>query len=343
MSYKKEFLDQIIEINKLLNDNKENDLSTLQKIKDYLNSIKSIGYFSSDTWNIQLRKELYKFGEFFEEKNPEKVFTLINDEITSSLNDSELEILEFIKTEVFINFFTEEESIIYLKEIIDKYKMNPEFRNTLSLLYKQKSDIKQAIKYAKQALKIEPNNNVWLDSLYQLEYGFGKKLIEEKKHDEANEFLKEIVNSNFYKKNRNSHYQNFFIFLRQRNDDQLLIESKLLEIDKSSKKEIESLFEKSRIKIIELLGFFTAIIAFIFGAITITVKTDLQSALVLITSFGLIMLIFILALSIVFIKTDKKIYEDKRFYLLIFILFINISLIYLGNPLTELLKTIWKI
>jgi hypothetical protein len=338
MSYKKEYLDKLIEINKLIKINIE-DLTTLQKVESYLKSIKSIGTFSSQNWNIEWRKQVYKFGEEFKEKNPDKIFNFINREIESSTNDSQIEVLEFIKSEVYLNFFTTDESIEYLLELNKRFNLNPEFKNSLSILYNQKGNDEFQCKYLKQALKIEKNNLDWLESIYQKEYAIGKELIFKKKHNEANKFILDIINSEFYKNYRSHEYQNFFIFLLQRNDDQLLIETKLSEINESSKGKIEDLFERSRIKIIEILGFFTAIIAFIFGAITITVKFELPSALILMSSFGLMMIIFVLMLSILFIDSKKKLLEDKRIWGLIIILLINISLFYLSKPLIEIIKS----
>lgn len=340
MNYKKEYLTQIIEITQLIQANKGNDKTTIDQIKEYLRNIKSLGSFSPENWKQEWRKAIYKFGEEFKEKSPENVFNCINEEINLSKEQSEIEVLEFIKSEIFLNFFTLDESIDYLLEVSNKFNLNPDFKNSLAILYDAQGNQQLYCKYQKQAIKIEKNNTDWLESIYHKEYNIGKELIKKKKHKEANKFIQDIIDSNFYKNYRSQDYQNYFIFLQQRNDDQLLIENKLAEIDKASKIEINNLFEKSRLKIIEILGFFTAIIAFIFGAITITVKTELTSALILTTSFGLIMLIFTLALSIVFINTDKELMRDKRFWTLIIILLINISLIFLASPLTRFLKTI---
>jgi len=343
MSYKKQYLTEILEITELIQNNKEEEKNTIDKIKKYVKTIKSLGSFSNENWRKEWRLAIYKFGEEFNEKNPEKIFHSLNEEIDLSIENSEKEVLEFIKSEIFINFFTLDESIDYLQELSKEFNLNPDFKNSLSILYSKKGNQELSCKYLRQAIKIDKTNTDWLESIYQKEYHIGKELIREKKHEEANIFISNILDSNFYKNYRSQEYQNFFIFLQQRNDDQLLIENKLLEIDKASKIEINNLFEKSRVKVIEILGFFTAIIAFIFGAITITIKAELPSALILISSFGLVMLVFILALSIVFIKSEKRIIHDKRFWTLVVILLINISLIFLAPILSKLIKNITEL
>jgi hypothetical protein len=83
------------------------------------------------------------------------------------------------------------------------------------------------------------------------------------------------------------------------------------------------------------LGFFTAIIAFVFGTITITVKLNLQASLILISAFGLIMIVFALCLSILFVKSEKKWFEDKRFWVLTLIVFLIFLIVRLGNSLVN--------
>jgi tetratricopeptide (TPR) repeat protein len=338
--YKKEFLEKIIKINTLLDKEKEITEATYEKIKLYLNEIKELGKFSPNSWKKEWRKEIYNFGEHFKEVNPEKVFGLINEIIESTKELSKIEVLEFIKSEVFVNFFTDEESIEYLKSLILKFKLNPEFKNSLAIQYSILGKDDLYCKFLKQALKLDKKNEEWLDLIYRTEYFIGEKLISEKKHEEAENFIQDIIDSNFYKDYRSNEYQNFFIFLKQRNDDQLLIENKLSEINKSSKKLIEELFDKSRIKVIEILAFFIAIIAFIFGAVSISIKLELSSALVLMSSFGFAMIIFSLTMSLVFIKSEVPLLKDKRLWALIIILLINISIIFLSPIMVNLIEAL---
>lgn len=342
MSFKKEFLENIIKLNTLIGEEKIITDTTNDKIKTYLNEVKILGTFSTDNWEIVWRKEIYKFGEYFKETNPEKVFIILEELIESTSEKSEIEVLEFIKSEIFLNFFTSEETIEYLERLTQEFRLNPEFKNSLAQQHKANDRKDLHCKLLRQALKLDKKNQDWLDAIYNAEYGIGKALISDKKHKEAGIYIQEIINSKFYEEYHSYEFQNFFIFLKQRNDDQLLIETKLNDISISSKTLIEDLFDKSRLNVIEILGFFTAIIAFIFGTVTISVSLELSSALVLMTSFGFVMIVFILTLSLVFVNSQSPLLTDKRLWTLVIVLLINISIIFLNPQLVKIIETLTK-
>lgn len=340
MSFKNEYLEEILALNIIINQEKEISPVTIESIKNYLISIKELGKFSPSSWNHEWRKAIYKFGEHFKVLSPEKLFDVLDELISTSSSEFEIEVLEFVKIEVFLNFFTSDETIEYLENLVSRFRLNPEFKVSLAIFYLKEGKNELYSNYLRQALKLDKKNKDWLDSIYKHEYSHGKELIGKKKHEEADSYIQGIIDSKFYEDYYSSEYQNFFIFLKQRNDDQLLIENKLSDIQNSSKILIDDLFDKSRVKIIEILGFFTAIIAFIFGAVTISISLDLSSALILMCSFGFAMIVFILAISLAFTRPQTTIFKDKRMWVLIVILLINISLIFLSPRLVQIIDAL---
>lgn len=320
----KKHISEIKEITSILEKGKIDD-NLINLFKVHLQNLEQIEWKSENLWI----SEIYNFGEQFNNKNPEKFFEILN----SNIKNGNEELYCFIKSEIYINFFDLESSIEYLLGLVKKYELNSDFSHSLSVLYQKLEKWELASKYLRNAIKISNKRN-WIDELYLIEYNLATKLIEKKNHSEAKLFLENIVNSNFYKNKGKNDLQNYFIFLKQRNEDQLLIEEKLITISEKSENTIKELFEKSRLKTIEMLSFLIAIVAFIFGSVNFISKSNnLKQSLLLIFSFGLSLLIFSLTISLIFNNKKIVFWKEIRLYLIIFLLLIISSLIIFSEHL----------
>lgn len=99
------------------------------------------------------------------------------------------------------------------------------------------------------------------------------------------------------------------------------VEKSKKEIDKKTRL-IEDKIEKERIKSVEILGIFGAIIAFLFstvqiGVIAIRIDLELGDALFLTSGVALVLLGFIVALHLIIIEKRKKLLFYLFFFLVI--------------------------
>ncbi|MCK4678943.1 MAG: hypothetical protein KAT48_12485, partial [Bacteroidales bacterium] len=110
------------------------------------------------------------------------------------------------------------------------------------------------------------------------------------------------MESKIYK--RDMAYNNWILALTYRLKDSKQFESRLSSAENDFKQMIKTETEKESKRLIEILGFFSAIVAFILASVAISNPFSFEDALMFNISLGIILLIFVLVISLLFSQKD---------------------------------------
>ncbi len=99
-------------------------------------------------------------------------------------------------------------------------------------------------------------------------------------------------------------YNNWILALTYRLKDSKQFESRLSSAENDFKQMIKTETEKESKRLIEILGFFSAIVAFILASVAISNPFSFEDALMFNISLGIILLIFVLVISLLFSQKD---------------------------------------
>lgn len=304
------FINEIKEIIKQL---ETNNCETAYGLLDtHLENIKDIGPYNKNTWKVEYRESVYRLGNLSSDPD---YFYNINEILSKFFNlYGKREIFCFFHSEIIWNFF--EQDNFYNKEIlhsyIKEYPHNPEFHHTYSHYLEKNKSLEQSMFELKIAIKIERNKNFSFSYLAKINLLFGDYL--KKSVNKAQSFLEEekkYLNSNNFI--NNLHRMDLIIFLQRAEDrirDHLLIEEKL----ELAKKDLENSIQIQQRKIIEVLGVFSAIVAFILTNINIASENlKIKDMLMLMLGMALVLLIFVISISFLF---GKRYRYNSKFYFL---------------------------
>jgi|GEM_PF-5610040 len=277
-----------------------------------IKEIKNIGSYNSNTWSEAFCEKIYDLGKLLANKMP----ILIEDlrkEIAAS-NQVEQEILCFIESEILINSwqYTDPRTNELILNISKKYIYNPEFIHDLGHIEYVKKNYLAAINYYNQALNLAPKNETFRRRVFNSEMQYIESFIEGEEFDEAEDYVTALVTKGTYKDD--FAYSNWLQAIRSRIKDHKLIRSTLINKGKQIEDRVETKLERERFKAIELIGVFTAIIAFIFTTISFTKSFSFRETILLEITAGLILILFVLILSLIFQKSKRKVIGDIRFY-----------------------------
>jgi Mn2+/Fe2+ NRAMP family transporter len=103
-------------------------------------------------------------------------------------------------------------------------------------------------------------------------------------------------------------------------------------LEEQFEKNINHALDSDRKRIIEILGFFSAIIAFILSTVSIGKNYKYIEALNFMLGLGIILVLFALTMSLFFNRNEKKLlYKDYKFWILIIALIAMLLLILTNN------------
>ncbi len=330
MAYDENFIIDLEEITELIKEKKINgEDEALSKFEKYLISIQSIGKFSVETWNRNWRTKIWDFGTLFKNQDPIQFLQIIEVKL-ESIDIINKEVLEFLRSEIIVTFLPDKECKSQLEKLIKVYSYNPEFRHTLGHYYLSEKEYILAIEEYKLASKIEPTNNYYLKNRFNTEWQYLNLTIKNGEYQIGKDYVNLIFAENFYQKKHTTYY-NTFVDLYQRFEDHILFQEKLFSLEIEFKEKMKSELENERKSVIEILGFFSAIMAFILSTVSIGKNYSFQEAIYFIIALGVILILFVSALSTLFATTERKIYKDKNFWILLiglltlFVLLLNIE------------------
>ncbi|MBW0176623.1 hypothetical protein [Sediminibacterium sp.] len=322
---------ELVKAKKIVGEN-----AALSKFTLYLDTVQSIGSFNLQNWRLDWRKKIWAFGELFKDLNPSVFLASLDDKLIAPAVTNK-EVLEFIRSEIIVNFLPDNECKKQLENLIEKYPLNPEFRHTLGHYYGRENSYLLAISEYKLALKIEPSNSVYLKHRFSAEHSYLTRLIAEGEYQKGKEYLKLVFDENFYI-NMDATYHNGLVDFNARIDDHLIFQTKLKTMESDFKNKVKEELDNERKRIIEVLGFFSAIVAFILSTVSIGKNFSFLEATYFIVALGLILILFAITLSVLFSSKKAELIKDKKFWILI----VGIILLFLFIQATEAIAKLFN-
>ena len=327
MTYNQEYL---INLEKVINLIKQDKISeSLPIFKNYLDTL-YIGRYSVLEWNQGWRRKVYEFGELFKTKDAGSLINTINEYLkTKSLEESEA--AQFIYSEIIWNYFPKEESYAadILKGLIKKYPPNPEFHHSYSHFLEDKGNYALSIVESFFAFKIEPENDVFYGTCFNKCKKYFNVLLLKGKTSEAEDIISKM--QDITKDRKDPLFNNIIVSLKDRLADHKIINKRIEGIAEIAQRAVE----KERGRIIEIMGFFVAILGFVFININLATSSfKFNEILLLMLGMGLMLSFFATLISILF-RTNKNIgnfYKDSRFWVLIIFIILFITFICTYSP-----------
>lgn len=312
----------------------------LEKFNTYLDTIQDIGPFDPINWRQDWRRKVWKLGVEFKNLNPQQFLRHIDDKL-ALLTTTNKEVIEFIRSEIAFNFLPDNECKKQIEKLIEKYTLNPEFRNTLGHFYGRENKSLLAIAEYKLALKIEPNNFAYIRNRFIKEHEYLNKLISEGKYTTGQAYIESVFSEKFYKE-VSTFYHNAFVDLKLRIADHLIFQGKIKELEKEFKNKLQEELNSERKRIIEVLGFFSAIVAFILSTVSIGKNFSFIEAVYFIVALGIILILFAVALSTLFSSTKTALFKDKKFWILTVGLILLFLFIITTDTISNIIKHLTK-
>lgn len=292
-----------------------NENGALSKFLIYIKFVQEIGTYDSTQWKVEWRNKVWALGEEFKKINPQRFIAIIDNEI-SNQNHINIEVLDFIKSEIIFNYLPEIECKKQLEKLIELYPLNPEFRHTLGHFYSRELKYLKAINEYKLALKIEPKNNSYLKSLFSVENDYLNNLIQIKEFKTGLEYSKLVYDEAFYKE-KSIIYHNSIVGFYSRFSDHLLFQKSLKNLETDFRDKMNEELQSERKRIIEVLGFFSAIVAFILSTVSIGKNFSFTEAVYFIACLGIVLILFASSISILFSKQQQDLLKDIKFWIMI--------------------------
>jgi tetratricopeptide (TPR) repeat protein len=302
----------------------------LEKFKLHISTVKNLGRFSTKTWNPSWREAVYNFGGQFISLNPIEFLIILKEEKEKS-NKDECETLDFYYSEIDYNSLPNDTWVPRIKKLIEKYPYNPEFRHSYAHSLLNNNKCKEAIEQYGYALDKDKDNNHFLSSLFNSYIKHLNNLLAESKHNEGIILINKLLKDNTFRKE--PHYHNSLIGFNQRLDDQIAFNKKLNEAEKSIKEIVKNETQKGQNRIIEILGFFSAIMAFIFSTISIGKNFKFEEAIIFNISLGLTLLIFVLVINLLFSNKKIKLSDFRIGLIVVIVLSLLLIVAKFGIPI----------
>lgn len=285
-------------VSKIINKIKDCSI-TEQELRDFFETDYKNNSVPCDQWNKDWIKSVYELGNVFSDKDAGLILRVIEDVKSRS---SEKEVFDFIYSEIIWNFFEQNNEYIKntFKEFLLKYPTNPEFHHSYSHYLENNKNYDQALFEAKTACRLDGDNILFqYNYLHKIKTYFNflleKGSLEKARTllKEGKEFLDSVIKPGLGR-------WEFFSSLSSMEDrlhDYEAIDKKV----KFFEKEIQNTIKIEQRVLIEILGIFSAIIAFILTNITIFVSSlTPREAMYLMIGLAIVLLIFVMSLSFLF-------------------------------------------
>ncbi|MBP6857616.1 MAG: hypothetical protein KBC11_00245 [Candidatus Pacebacteria bacterium] len=297
----------------ILSDNDE-----LIAFKKYVKDISAISpaMFSNQNWPKTWRQEVYSFGEVFEKKDAGPyIYEARFYTEQSTMN----EIVSFIYSEIIWNYFERagEYNREILKKLIDSFPHNPEFHHTYGHFLNENKNREKALFEYQRAINIDPVNITFISSYYACLKDFFEDLINKHSLDQAEQLLDKTFSYLKEKKildipRTGRDIQARLASLKDRITDHKAIDKQVIYFQK----EIENTIRVEQRRLIETLGIFSAILAFIITNVSIGLSNlGVKEMMFLMFGMALVLLIFAVAISYLFgpkLRHKPKFYHFKR-------------------------------
>jgi len=331
MKYNPKYNRDLLEIIKLIEENKiHGQGEALDKFQLHIKEIIKLGRFASNTWVHDWRASVYDLGTKFKKLNPIDFLNALTTEKTGK-NKDEQEILDFYFSEIEFNTLPDESCTSKMRDLVVKYPYNPEFRHTFGHFYSRIKEYEKAIEQYKFAFDKDKTNKSFVDSLFFTYQRYLETLIDNSEYQKGLELCEQLTKDKiFWDK---AIYHNYLFGLKERFKDYILLNEKIDNAEIKIKEIISKETQKGQVKIIEILGFFTAIIAFIFSTVSIGKNFKFEEAIIFNIALGLTLMSFVLMLNLIFSSKTIKFTDPKLLMLIVIIMSLLLIVTKFGVPL----------
>ena len=128
------------------------------------------------------------------------------------------------------------------------------------------------------------------------------------------------MNSGFYLKQPvelgGINYVNKLYEVGLRIDDHIAFQQRLKILESDFKSKMTTELENERRRIVEVLGFFSGIIAFILSTVSIGKNFNFTQAIYFVISLGIVLILFTSSISVMLTENKGKYYKSPTFWLL---------------------------
>jgi len=316
MPYKLEYLTNLNDIISLVQQKRLTEASA--DFKNYVDRLE-IGAYEPTVWNKNWRVKVYNFGVLFKSNDAGEFIKIINEAKNDIRKKDFVESLEFIYSEIMWNFFSPKEmenscTADILKSLVKKYQFNPEFHNSYSKFLSIKGNHNLAADESLVAFKLETDNNYFYSASFNMYKKYFDYSLKKNRTDEAEKALDKM--RAIVKIRKSITYKNTIVFLRDRLNDHKIIDNKIGDIKEIANNEVNKAINKERAKLIEMMGFFVAILGFVFIFINLSVsQLRFDEILLIMLGMALILSFFATLISILF-KPMRNLREEPRIWLL---------------------------
>lgn len=313
MAYKDKYLNDLNEIIKLINEEKIiGKDGAIEKFKLHVKDVVNIGRFSPIDWDENWRKSVYKFGIKFKEIDPVEFLKTLH-ESSLLLHKDQQEVLDFYCSEIEYNSLSEDICTKRFEELIQKHPYNPEFRHTLGHFYVEKKMYVNAIEQYRFAFNKDKMNDTFESTLFNTYKIYCDTLIEKEEYVAALNVCDKLLDEALFKESVN--FNNILLSTKDRIKDYIVLNKKIIKAEEDLKSKVEEATKSWQFKTIEILSFFSAIIAFIFSTISIGKNFNFIQALVFNIALGFTLLLFVLVLNLIFSERNSIKKSDFRIIL----------------------------
>lgn len=331
MPFKEKYNTDLKYIITLIDQNKINgNNEALEKFKIHINEVIDIGRFSIIEWKNNWRKTVYDFGEKFKDKDPVDFLKILT-ELKENLQKDQKEVIDFYYSEIDCNSLPIETSVKRFEKLIDKYPYNPEFRNTLGHFYLEKYEYEKAIEQYEYARIKDKNNPSFKKTLFDCYRTYLESLLDSSNYEKGLNICGKLIKEKTFWGGGTLH--NVIIGLQERFKDYLILNEKIEKAEKTIKEIIAKETQNGQMKIIEILGFFTAIIAFIFSTISIGKNFNFNEAIIFNISLGITLLIFVFSINLLFSRKPIEKLDYRILLIIVFILSLLLIVTKFGIPI----------
>lgn len=280
----------------------------------HIDEVSELSRFSKETWKYSWRKTVYAFGTKFKSIDPIDFLKILTKKKKDLDKDSQ-EVLDFYYSEIEVNSLPEDTCTSNIEILIQKYPYNPEFRHTFGHFCQRKKQYLKAIEQYRFALE-KDKNSTYVGSLYGAYSRYFEELFEKSEYENGYQICDALVQEMILSGFNDNFYQIKMINNRDRFKDYINLNKVIKEANKMVEDKIAKEANIGQLKIIEVLGFFTAIIAFVFSTVSFGTKFEFREAILFNISLGIVLIIFTLVISLLFSKKDIK-KSDSRIWILV--------------------------
>ena len=164
-------------------------------------------------------------------------------------------------------------------------------------------------------MRLDASNNSYQNSVFSADQTYLDNLLEKSQYEIGNKYIDKLIEDNEYTSFGNN-VKTTLLHYKRRFTDYMIFEEKIKTIEKEFREKLNIQLENERKRIVEILGFFSAIVAFILSTVSIAKDFSFMEAVFFLIILAFMLIMFSLTLSILFTTSKVKLLKDFKFWIL---------------------------